>query len=71
MCRISLVILLHVGRHPALAPLVAQSEDCCDVLVDLMQMFRDKKSIFVLAAELLSRLIHASPAVKVRLPDLT
>lgn len=59
------MVLLHVGRHSTLAPLVAQSEDCCDVLVDLMQMFRDKKNIFILAAELLSRLIHASTFIKV------
>ena len=41
------------------------SADAADTLVDLMQMFRDKKNIFGNASELLCRLISASTAIKV------
>lgn len=60
-----MIVLLNVARHPSLASSVAQSSDATDVLVDLMQMFRDKKSIFCLSCELLGRLAAASEAIKV------
>lgn len=41
------------------------SVEAAETLIDLMQMFRDKKNIFLLAVELLARLVFASPAVKV------
>ena len=60
----ALVILLHVARHDDLAPKVAETTTCVNVMVDLMQMFRDKSSIFGLSCELLCRLIKASNNVK-------
>jgi abnormal spindle-like microcephaly-associated protein len=60
----ALVVVLHVARHESLAPKVAIAEHSTDVLVDLMQMFRDKKEIFGLACELLCRLIQASNEAK-------
>lgn len=60
-----MIVLLNVARHPSLASSVAQCSDATDVLVDLMQMFRDKKSIFCLSCELLGRLAAASEAIKV------
>lgn len=60
------MVLLNVGRHSHLAAALAQTPDSTDALVDLLQMFRDKKSLFILAGELLSRLVSASPATKVR-----
>jgi hypothetical protein len=44
---------------------VADSSEAADTLVDLMQMFRDKKNIFGRASELLCRLISASAKIKV------
>lgn len=45
-----------------------ESTDAADTVVDLMQMFRDKKIVFGKASELLSKLIEASKTVKVRNP---
>jgi hypothetical protein len=59
-------VLLNVGRHEHLASSLAASADATDALVDMLQMFRDKRSLFLLAAELLARLVSASPATKVR-----
>jgi abnormal spindle-like microcephaly-associated protein len=50
----ALVVLLNVGRHKALAPNVAEGDDCTDILIDLMQMFRDKRSIFCLAGNIIT-----------------
>lgn len=65
LLRIALVVLLNVARHEHLAARVALAEDSTESLVDLMQMFRDKKALFILATELLARLVHASEASKV------
>jgi hypothetical protein len=59
-------VLLNVGRQQHLAASLAKAPDSTDALVDLMQMFRDKKQLFILASELLARLVDASPATKVR-----
>jgi len=64
LLRNALVVLLNVGRHEQLAIAVAQAVDSNDVLIDLMQMFRDKRSIFTLACEMLCRLARASEASK-------
>lgn len=65
LCRIALVILLNVARHRHLAEEVARVADSADFLVDLLQTFRDKKTLFILAAELLTRLVDASAESKV------
>jgi hypothetical protein len=61
-----LTVLLNVGRHAHLAASLAACPDSTDALVDMLQMFRDKRSLFILAAELLTRLVSASAATKVR-----
>lgn len=58
------MVLLNVGRHDHLASSLAACPDCTDALVDLLQMFRDKKALFLLAAELLTRLVNCSEVVK-------
>ena len=64
LLRLGLIVLLNVGRHGHLAASVAEVPDAAEALIDLMQMFRDKKNVFILATELLSRLVHASTDVK-------
>lgn len=54
----ALVVLLNVGRHKALAPNVAEGDDSADILIDLMQMFRDKRSIFCLAGNTYTHYIN-------------
>ena len=63
--RYALAILLNVAKHPDLASAVARGDMATDTVIDLMQTFRDKKSIFCHACELLSRLVLADTAVKV------
>ena len=62
----ALVVLLHVARHHDLTSAVATTAgvEAADTLIDLMQMFRDKKSIFGKASELLCRLIAASKEIR-------
>lgn len=62
--RIALIVLLNVGRHDHLASSLAACSDSTDALIDLLQMFRDKKALFILAAELLTRLVNSSTTVK-------
>jgi hypothetical protein len=52
----ALKTLLNVSRRDKLTSRIALSTDSVIVLVDLMQMFRDKPSIFCLTCELLCRL---------------
>lgn len=64
--RVALVVLLNVARHDHLAGALTDSiDDAADAVVDLMQMFRDKRSIFILAGELLARCINANNSFKV------
>ena len=64
LLKLALIILLNVARHDHLAQHVGKCQVATDTLVDLMTNFRDKKSIFCLACELLCRLITASPSTK-------
>jgi hypothetical protein len=64
---VALIVLLNVGRHANLASSLATAPDASDALVDMLQMFRDKRSLFILAAELLARLVSASTITKVRI----
>ena len=57
-------VLLNVTREKAHAVKLAESFDGIELLVDLMQMFRDKKQIFVLSCELLCRLAGGSQKIK-------
>ena len=59
-------MVLNVSRHRALASRVAEAELAADTLIDLMQMFRDKQSIFSQACELLCILSESSQLIKVR-----
>jgi len=68
---VALIVLLNVGRHAHLAASLACCSDATDALVDMLQMFRDKRSLFILAAELLTRLVSASAETKVgRVPSV-
>lgn len=62
--RLSISILLNVARHSDLAVLIAVEFDATDVVVDLLQMFRDKHTVFNLACELLSCMVQANEVVK-------
>ena len=63
--RLSISVLLNVVRHTELAVKVAIDFDGTDVVVDLMQMFRDKGTIFNSSCELLSCMVASSPVIKV------
>ncbi len=63
--RLSISILLNVVRHDELAVKVAVDFDGTEVVVDLMQMFRDKPEVFSLSCELLSCMVKASTSIKV------
>ena len=60
-----MVILLHVARYLELAPIVAKADNSTDVVIHLMQMFRDKGQILCLSIELLCRLVEASESIKI------
>jgi hypothetical protein len=66
LLRCSLLVLLNVARYRDLTGIVSDSEDSANTLVDLMQMFRDKKVIFGAACELLCRLIEVNVQITVR-----
>ena len=61
----ALMVLLNVSRRGKLAATVALVPHSADILVDLMQMFRDKSSVFGLACELLCRLCSSKKELKV------
>jgi hypothetical protein len=62
---LALIVLLNASRYAKLAPEMATAPEATEILVDLLQNFRDKKPIFVLATELLCRLVHCSITIKV------
>ena len=66
VCSCGLEVLLQVSRHATAAAGIAEARDATDTTIDLLQLFRDKKSVFCLACELLCRLVHASNYAKVR-----
>jgi hypothetical protein len=49
---------------------LAHNGNTTELLVDLMQMFRDKSAIFNLSCELLIRLTKCQPQIKVCLPGI-
>jgi len=61
----ALKVLLNVCRRGKLAAVVALVPLSADILVDLMQMFRDKLPIFGLSCELLCRLCSSNKDIKV------
>ncbi len=62
--RCALSVLLNVTKEKSHAIILAESFDGTELLVDLMQMFRDKKQIFVLSCELLSRLAAGNAKIR-------
>ena len=50
-------VLSNVAKHTDLAPAVANAHNAVDVLLDLVQVFRDKQEPFLLAARLLRTLV--------------
>jgi hypothetical protein len=61
-------VLINVTKDETLAEKVVHNGDTTELLVDLMQMFRDKKIIFNLSCELLTRFLFAQHGIKVRIP---
>jgi len=57
--------LINVTKDENLAEKVVHNGDTTELLVDLMQMFRDKKIIFNLSCELLTRFVFAQNDIKV------
>ena len=64
LLKIALSTLLNVSRHEKLSKLIASVPDSSCVLVDLMQTFRDKQSLFCMVCELLCTMISADEEVK-------
>ena len=60
----ALLVLLNVSRRGNLAFQVALTPSAADILVDLMQMFRDKTLIFGFSCELLCRLCASNTDIK-------
>jgi hypothetical protein len=63
--RCALTVLINVTKDVTLAENVVHNGDTTEMLVDLMQMFRDKKLIFNLSCELLTRFVFAQSDIKV------
>ena len=63
--RYCLAVIHNVAKHAQLANFVAKAENAADTLIDLMQMFRDKKSIFCQSCEILCNLIAADEEMQV------
>lgn len=58
--------LLNVARYDELAYFVAQADDnTIATVIDLLQMFRDKKAVFSVACELMCRIMTADHNAKV------
>jgi len=59
LLQIILKTLSNVSTHQSLVPYIA-SEDVVDILLDLIQMFRDKESIFYPATLILEKVVFVS-----------
>ena len=57
--------MINVTKDERLAEKVVHNGDTTELLVDLMQMFRDKKIIFNLSCELMTRFVLAQNDIKV------
>lgn len=57
-------MLLNVTYHGDLCRSIAEEEESTDLLVDVLQMFRDIGPVFCLAAETLCRLIESHKDLK-------
>lgn len=66
LLRCALQILVNVTIDPRLTSELAHNGDTTELLIDLMQMFRDKSNIFLLSCELLTRLITIQSQIKVK-----
>ena len=61
----ALITLLNVARYDELAYFVSQGDNSSiATIVDLLQMFRDKKAVFSVACELMCRIITADVSAK-------
>lgn len=60
-------MLINVTKDEQMAKEVAHNGDTTELLVDLMQMFRDKKIIFNQSCVLLTRFISSHDSIKVRM----
>jgi hypothetical protein len=57
---LALSVLLNTTCHYGSCVLLAEEQDAVDLLVDLLQMFRDIRSIFCLTSEILCRLVDSA-----------
>lgn len=48
---------------------VAEEDETIEVLVDVLQMFRDINPIFCLASEILTRLIQSSDIIRAQVSE--
>jgi len=64
LLRCALSVLLNVTKDASLASKLSHNGDTTELLVDLMQMFRDKKTIFNLSCVLLTRIVVAQGHIK-------
>lgn len=61
---LALCVVLNVTYHNDLCNTIADEEESVDLLVDVLQMFRDIGPVFCLAAEALCRLIESHKQLK-------
>ena len=59
LIRTILSVFTNISRHPSIVSRLA-SKKAIDILTDIVQMFRDKSTIFALASALLERLLLSS-----------
>ena len=52
-CRLTLIVIKHIAAYPASLPAVLNAAENVDVLIDLLQTYRDVPSIFTSATRLL------------------
>ena len=60
LLRLALGVLVNTAKHPVSQPAVASASECVDVLVDLLQMFRDTATVFAPALWLLRTVCRVS-----------
>jgi hypothetical protein len=63
--RLILLTLLNITKYGALTTTISLVPNAAEILIDLMQMFRDKNSIFLLATKLLTLLLQSNKKIKV------
>jgi len=73
LLKLVLKILNNLSHHPHLVNAVAQSQGTVEILMDMMQFFRDKEETFLPATGLVYKLAQNEVAIKAQLqtPEMT